>query len=200
MSHYATLGVNKDADPATIKRAYRRKAKGAHPDRTGSHQAMVAVNRAYETLSDPEKRQRYAQTGEDGPQGPSIDQMAMQYICSLFSQMIDHAPDELDHVAKTVDSLVAKINETQQIMGEFEKQRSVIKKRIKLLKFKGKGRNPIRDFLEQRLTQIPEQIRAGEQQIKALERALEILKDYGWTRARTQTFTIGGSMFIFTGP
>lgn len=35
MSHYDTLDVPKDADAAAIKRAYRRKAKEAHPDRSG---------------------------------------------------------------------------------------------------------------------------------------------------------------------
>lgn len=32
-NHYDALGVPKNADPATIKRAYRRKSREHHPDR-----------------------------------------------------------------------------------------------------------------------------------------------------------------------
>lgn len=70
-THYDTLGVEKDADAETIKKAWRRKASKAHTDRGGGdHGQMVALNRAHEVLSDPEKRARYDQTGEDGP-GPA---------------------------------------------------------------------------------------------------------------------------------
>lgn len=39
--HYSTLGVGKDAEPEQIKRAYRKRAKEAHPDTvTGSTEAF----------------------------------------------------------------------------------------------------------------------------------------------------------------
>lgn len=50
---YRILGVDSDADRATLKRAYRRKVKEVHPDRPdGDEEAFKRVNRAYETLTD----------------------------------------------------------------------------------------------------------------------------------------------------
>lgn len=61
---YDTLGVPRDAKPSEIKQAYRRRATAAHPDKGGSDEALQAINLAYETLADPEKRARYDATGE----------------------------------------------------------------------------------------------------------------------------------------
>jgi DnaJ-class molecular chaperone len=58
--HYALLGVARDAPPAAIKRAYRRLAKRLHPDSgAGSSTEFLALQEAYETLSDAERRRRY---------------------------------------------------------------------------------------------------------------------------------------------
>jgi DnaJ homolog subfamily C member 3 len=51
--YYKVLGVSRDADEKTIKKAYRKAAKLAHPDKGGSEAKMAAVNEAYEILSKP---------------------------------------------------------------------------------------------------------------------------------------------------
>jgi WD40 repeat protein len=58
---YAILGVPVDADNDTIKRAYRQLARRYHPDLAGEEGAvqMKRINRAYDVLSDPEKRLNY---------------------------------------------------------------------------------------------------------------------------------------------
>src|SRR5579859_66777 len=58
---YAILGVPLDADPETLKRAYRQLARRYHPDLAGPEGAvqMKRINRAYDVLSDPEKRLNY---------------------------------------------------------------------------------------------------------------------------------------------
>src|SRR5205823_6517751 len=60
-NYYAILGVPIDADNDTLKRAYRQLARRYHPDLTGPDGAveMKRINRAYDVLSDPEKRQHY---------------------------------------------------------------------------------------------------------------------------------------------
>ncbi|KAJ7848925.1 hypothetical protein B0H14DRAFT_3452751 [Mycena olivaceomarginata] len=62
--YYKVLGVARDADARTIKKAFRTAAKTAHPDKGGSEQKMAAVNEAYEVLSNPELRQRF-DNGDD---------------------------------------------------------------------------------------------------------------------------------------
>src|SRR5437870_8358287 len=60
-NYYAVLGVPIDADSETLKRAYRQLARRYHPDVAGSAGAiqMKRINRAYDVLSDPEKRLNY---------------------------------------------------------------------------------------------------------------------------------------------
>jgi curved DNA-binding protein CbpA len=60
-NYYAILGVPLDADNDTVKRAYRQLARRYHPDLAGPDGAvpMKRINRAYDVLSDAEKRLTY---------------------------------------------------------------------------------------------------------------------------------------------
>ena len=67
--YYDLLGVSKDADGDTLKRAYRRLARQYHPDINkdpGAEDRFKEIGRAYEVLSDPQTRGRYDQFGEAG--------------------------------------------------------------------------------------------------------------------------------------
>ncbi len=64
---YEILGVQKGASEAEIKRAYRKLALEWHPDRNKSAEAtekFKEINKAYEVLSDPKKKEAYDQYGE----------------------------------------------------------------------------------------------------------------------------------------
>lgn len=65
--YYEVLGVSKDADDATLKKAYRQIAKKYHPDiNPGDAEAekkFKEASEAYAVLSDPEKRRQYDQFG-----------------------------------------------------------------------------------------------------------------------------------------
>ena len=68
--YYEVLGVAKDADENTIKRAYRKLAMKYHPDRnpddTAAAENFREVTEAYEVLTDAKKRSRYDQYGHAG--------------------------------------------------------------------------------------------------------------------------------------
>ncbi|KIZ01675.1 putative DnaJ subfamily B member 11 [Monoraphidium neglectum] len=73
-SYYDVLNVPKQASEQQIKRSYRKLALQYHPDKVSGSEEQKAeaakrfadINHAYETLSDPEKREIYDQYGEEG--------------------------------------------------------------------------------------------------------------------------------------
>ncbi len=68
--YYASLGVNKTATEAEIKKAYKKKAMEHHPDRNThdkkAEEKFKEINEAYQTLGDKEKRKGYDQFGSAG--------------------------------------------------------------------------------------------------------------------------------------
>jgi len=58
---YEVLGVSKDVTQEEIKKKFRELAKKTHPDKTkeDSEEEMAALNKAYEVLSDEERRAKY---------------------------------------------------------------------------------------------------------------------------------------------
>ena len=71
--YYEVLGVEKNADDAAIKKAYRALAKKYHPDMNpGDQEAekkFKEASEAYAVLSDPEKRKQYDQFGHAAFEG-----------------------------------------------------------------------------------------------------------------------------------
>jgi curved DNA-binding protein len=64
--YYDVLGVPRDADPDTIRRAYRKLARQYHPDLNSDSDAeerFKELGEAYEVLSDADKRERYDRLG-----------------------------------------------------------------------------------------------------------------------------------------
>ena len=64
--YYEVLGVPRDADPDTIRRAYRKLARKYHPDLNSDDDAeerFKELGEAYEVLSDADKRERYDRLG-----------------------------------------------------------------------------------------------------------------------------------------
>jgi curved DNA-binding protein len=70
--YYQVLGVQRDASPDEIKRAYRKLARELHPDRNKAADAAAKfskIGEAYEVLSDPDKRQKYDALGANWKAG-----------------------------------------------------------------------------------------------------------------------------------
>jgi len=71
---YGILEVDRNASEADIKKAYRRLARQYHPDvnkEKGAEEKFKEVQKAYEVLSDPQKKANYDQFGVTDDQGPS---------------------------------------------------------------------------------------------------------------------------------
>ena len=106
---YKILGVNQEADPAKIKRAYRRAAKRYHPDISPKdEERFKEVQSAYETLSDPKKKAVYDEQSSTRPvheaglySPPDLTRSSVRFfdeIRTLFPGLDDLWNNEFNHL------------------------------------------------------------------------------------------------------
>ena len=81
---YKLLEINKNASSKDIKKAYRRLAVIHHPDKGGDPDKFKEISKAFETLSDENKRRNYDQHGESQGDGQNPNDM--------FGQMFNGGP------------------------------------------------------------------------------------------------------------
>ena len=83
IDYYKILGVNKDASQETIKKAYKKLARKHHPDLNpndpDAQRRFQEINEANEVLSDPEKRKKYDQYGENWKHAEEFEKQRQQY-------------------------------------------------------------------------------------------------------------------------
>lgn len=87
--YYRVLGVSRDADTRTIKKAYRKLAVKHHPDRNpddpkSAEERFKRIGEAYEVLSDEKKRNIYDQVGKQGLKGGSGPNMHFGNAHDIF--------------------------------------------------------------------------------------------------------------------
>ena len=83
MNHYETLGIDRNASPEDVKKAYRRLASKHHPDKGGDTKTFQDIQTAYDTLSDPNKRAQY---DTPQPQGGINFNFGDQNVQDIFNQ------------------------------------------------------------------------------------------------------------------
>lgn len=80
MDYYSTLGLKRGASPDEIKKAYRSMAMKHHPDRGGDEKKFKEISAAYDTLSDPQKKQMVDQgVDPNAQQGGGFNQNPFEF-------------------------------------------------------------------------------------------------------------------------
>ncbi|WP_293914455.1 MULTISPECIES: J domain-containing protein [unclassified Sphingobacterium] len=83
VDYYNILGLDKSASQDDIKKAYRKLARKYHPDLNPNDetakQKFQEINEANEVLTDPEKRKKYDQYGENWKHGEEYEKAQQQY-------------------------------------------------------------------------------------------------------------------------
>jgi curved DNA-binding protein len=88
MDYYNILGVSKTASSEELKKAYRKLASQHHPDKGGDTAKFQQIQEAYDTLSDPAKRQRYdAPNTNNFPEGFNFN-FGTSNMENLFDQIL----------------------------------------------------------------------------------------------------------------
>ncbi len=102
--YYEILGVSRDATEQQIKKAFRKLAVKYHPDKNkeeGAEDKFREIAKAYDTLSDKEKRKRYDQFGEDEQRAQTFQHGNFQDIFSnfddIFGNMFHHSEHRQHH-------------------------------------------------------------------------------------------------------
>jgi len=82
IDYYKILGIDKNASEEDIKKAYRKLARKHHPDLNPNdkeaHIKFQQINEANEVLSDPEKRKKYDEYGENWKHADQFEQARQQ--------------------------------------------------------------------------------------------------------------------------
>lgn len=176
MSYYKELGVPQNASDEEIRAAYRRKAKGAHPDKGGDAAKMTQVNRAYETLISPQRRLTYDRTGQDRP--PQTDNAAQQFVMGIVMEWLQSETNSGDLIR---DCTLRLDNETRQVNGQIETGTKIMQRlttRLKKLKYRGEGPNFMRVVALEKIGAVSHEVERLKDKAAMFGKAREVLKTY----------------------
>lgn len=205
---YETLGVARDADEATIKRAYRKAAKNTHPNSEGSVEAFIEISQALAVLTDARARAHYDETGNVDPPGPDNEMAAILQYCSLaILQAIQQGNvDYQDISALAVQFLGNGLAENKKArddidgaMKKMEKVRGNLRR-----KAKAEGPNILDDVLKGQIAAANRQLVELDKKLDRMEQAMKVLKSYTYEttyytyETTTQQPSQAAAYYVFT--
>jgi curved DNA-binding protein CbpA len=187
MNPYDVLGLDADASPEDVRRAYRRQAGRAHPDAGGSIARFQQLVLARDVLSDGRRRKHYDETGAvDGTPADNVEARAM----NLVMQAVDHVFTIcgqrgvdvacVDVVRDATTFLRAK----REAVGRQRDAGTDAAKRLrafaKRFTVKGERPNRVQAMLRARSVEIEQQAALLGADLDALDAALRMLEDYSY--------------------
>lgn len=179
---YGALGVKAEASRDEIKRAYRTKANELHPDKGGNGAEFALAARAYEVLSDDEKRKRYDKTGIETDIN-TANQQAGNTIQAIFNDFIQHIGIENiiyhDVVSKVREKLDEVTDKLKKQKGEAADRKKALKKVITRIKHKDRD-NFFTNVIRQKINNESSAIEKIGQRKEVLDIAKKMLKAYGF--------------------
>ena len=199
---YDELGVGREATPEEIRAAYRRKAHVLHPDKGGGVDRFQELQRAYDLLSDPERRQQYDRTGFTGRQNPRHIQLVTQLV-GLMEQIIDQVPDptsvDLRHIAE--QSIRNSQNAVREKLRQLQTQLRKSQRMLGRFQHKHNGENLFENMLRSKVRNLEQRIAAMQQEVSDGDTLIQLVADYDYRWDNPQppiTMDVHGGTFTYT--
>lgn len=198
-SLYAALGVDPDADPDTIRRAHRRRAKEHHPDAGGDREAFERVQGAWLVLRDPAKRERYDRTGEtEEPRDERLEVIA-GHIMGAFDAAVSQAGPMLersDLIKATKGLMLGKKVELMRQRDAIAADLAAAKRLLKRIRFKRReGFDPIGHTMRERIAAAERSLPLADAEIATFVEAITYLDCYGFDFDRPTPATSPADFF-----
>ncbi len=164
---YETLGVGRGASPEAINKMYRRLAKRHHPDHNpGDDEAKAryeAVDKAYQILSDPVRRELYDRTGDVSDRKPSpadaqIAELAVTIQEALCAVVIRFASGSGDYkranLLAEIKAIIQKqLAETEQTLDHVGRHLRVLKEVLEKTEGPAEG-NVLADVTKAQISRV----------------------------------------------
>ncbi len=183
---YGALGIDKHADDAAVKKAYRKRAKERHPDRNPGDKAaeeeFKLIQLAYEVLSDPQRRRHWEETGDAHGRQPDNRQAQMaDVLTAVFKEIMSQVVMTGRNPAE-VDFADLMRRAVQQLIADTKKARrdnELVKVKLAGVaeRFKHKGGDPLmRDVVEGELRNLDRMMECQVAQLEVFDLCLEHLR------------------------
>jgi DnaJ-class molecular chaperone len=176
--YYEVLGVAKDATPEQIKQAWRKATSVAHPDREGgSAERQQLVNRAYEALSDPERRRQYDENGVDND-AMALEEEGRMQLMELFDRAAtnERIDDIVGYVANVLHGRMAECKAEVASAHKIVTRLKKVRLRVKVKKH-GEA-NMFHAIVDKKIANVQGTIPQNERLHKVMEASLKILAAY----------------------
>jgi curved DNA-binding protein CbpA len=155
---------------------------------------MAAINKAYETLSQPQRRLTYDRIGEDRP--PDVDRIARDLVSGRIIAWLNSEQNSGDLISDVAQSFLEEQREQTRQIQKGTKLLEQLQRRIKRLKFKGKGIDLVKSAVNLRIKEIKQQTEKMKDHVANLERAKELLKTYEYDPEMEAPPPVGGFFVI----
>lgn len=183
MNPYETLGVSKSATLDQIHKAYRAKAKKHHPDSGGDPEEFKKIQRAWEVLSDPKKKEWYDKTDSDVmPNDGEIEMIIENTFTSVLNQLMSNSQygvlmDDLQEAARK--TLKTAITQAEVKLSRFKEQEAKLKKWKNRLRRKNSNEPTAwSKIVEEQIALHEKEIIIATEGIKQLKKAYDELNTY----------------------
>lgn len=190
---YEILNVESGASDEEIKKAYRKKAQAHHPDKEGGDEELFKeIQKAYEILSDANKRKHYDETGEE-----SKDNLNNDVIESLIGIVLNVVKSH-DVKHNNILSIATKLVHQQQgnhkgKREQVERERGRLIEASSRISCKEGQENILKLALESQAEKLRCVILEIDNVLKIGEEILELIANYSYEVEPAQTWANGPS-------